>query len=109
MPYAQLNEEGRMVMWSHDKLDGLDVEFSNGDYVDAECVDGLEDFVIVDGEALYSPKPEKEIASLKKKLENTDYVAVKIAEGAATREEYAGLLAQRQEWRQRINELEVFV
>ena len=105
MPYCRLNEEGRMAEWSYDRLDGLDVEFSNGDYVDANCVDGLEDFVIENGEAVYRPLPSNEVARLKKHLEATDYVAAKIAEGAATREEYANILAQRQAWRDRINEL----
>ena len=105
MPYAQLNEEGRMVAWNRDEAEGFDVHFSNGDYVDENCVDGLEDFVIEGGEAVYAPLPEKRIAALKKKLEATDYVAAKIAEGAATREEYAGIIAQRQAWRKEINEL----
>lgn len=46
------------------------------------------------------------IAALKQKLADTDYIAAKIAEGAATREEYADILAQRQAWRDEINELE---
>ncbi len=46
------------------------------------------------------------IAALKQKLADTDYVAAKIAEGAATREEYADVLAQREAWRKEINELE---
>ena len=36
-------------------------------------------------------------------LSSTDYVAAKIAEGAATREEYATVLAQRQAWRDEVN------
>ena len=48
----------------------------------------------------------QEIAELKAKLAATDYIAAKIAEGAATREEYAEELAERAEWRHRINELE---
>ena len=47
-----------------------------------------------------------EIADLKHKLTATDYIAAKIAEGAATREEYADRLAERAAWRARINELE---
>lgn len=46
------------------------------------------------------------ISELKQKLSETDYIAAKIAEGAATKEEYADLLAQRQAWRDEINELE---
>lgn len=49
----------------------------------------------------------REIAELKAKLAATDYIAAKIAEGAATREEYADKLAERAAWRDRINELEV--
>lgn len=106
MPYAQTDEDNRIINWSYEKLDGMDVEFSNGDYVNENCVDGSEDFIIVGGEAIYSPLPEKEIEQLKKKLKDTDYVSAKIAEGAATREEYAEMLALRQSWRDRINELE---
>jgi hypothetical protein len=46
------------------------------------------------------------IAELKKNLADTDYIAVKIAEGAATREQYADLIAQREAWREEIRALE---
>lgn len=49
---------------------------------------------------------DNEIATLKHKLAESDYAIIKIAEGAATREEYADLIVQRQTWRNRINELE---
>ena len=48
----------------------------------------------------------QKIAELKQKLADTDYIAAKIAEGAATKEEYADVLVQRQAWREEINELE---
>ncbi len=48
----------------------------------------------------------REISELKDKLAATDYIAAKIAEGAATREEYSDKLAERAAWRARINELE---
>lgn len=48
----------------------------------------------------------EEIADLKAKLTASDYAVIKIAEGAATSEEYAELIANRQAWRARINELE---
>lgn len=60
----------------------------------------------------YAPeKPQKniymeEISELKSKLAASDYAVIKIAEGAATPEEYADLISQRQQWRARINELE---
>lgn len=50
-----------------------------------------------------------EIAELKKKLANTDYMAIKYAEGALTKEEYAEMKVQRQAWRDRINELEALI
>ena len=48
----------------------------------------------------------KEISELKKNLFDTDYKAIKYAEGLLTDEEYAEAKAQREEWRKRINELE---
>ena len=46
------------------------------------------------------------ISELRAKLSATDYIAAKIAEGAATREEYADKLTERQSWRDEINRLE---
>lgn len=48
----------------------------------------------------------REINELKKKLFDTDYKAIKYAEGCLTDEEYAEVKAQREEWRKRINKLE---
>ena len=53
----------------------------------------------------FDQKKECTILDLKKKLADTDYIACKIAEGAATIEEYAEIRAQREEWRTQINEL----
>lgn len=49
------------------------------------------------------------IEELKEELKATDYISCKIAEGAATREEYADELAQRQRIRDEINRLEAEV
>jgi len=46
------------------------------------------------------------VGFLKSQLAATDYIAAKIAEGAATREEYAAKIAERQAWRTEINTLE---
>lgn len=43
------------------------------------------------------------IADREAKLKATDYVALKIAEGKATKTQYADTLAQRQQWRDEIN------
>ncbi len=49
---------------------------------------------------------DNEIAELKQNLANTDYQAIKFAEGVLSLEDYAPVKAQRQTWRARINELE---
>ena len=48
----------------------------------------------------------QEIRELKQKLSQTDYKAIKYAEGQLTEEEYQETKTQRQTWRDRINELE---
>lgn len=66
----------------------------------------------VKGFAPIKPDPTEEeikqqsISELKLLLANTDYVVIKIAEGVATPEEYADVIANRQAWRHEINELE---
>lgn len=54
----------------------------------------------------HTPSAAEQIAALKQKLAETDYSVIKIAEGAATAEEYADLIAQRKAWRAEINDLE---
>lgn len=51
-------------------------------------------------------KLEIKIINLKAKLRNTDYRAIKYAEGLLSEEEYASIKAQRQAWRDEINKLE---
>lgn len=50
-----------------------------------------------------------EIAELKQKLADTDYEAIKYAEGWIDSEDYAPIKAERQGWRDRINELELLI
>lgn len=50
--------------------------------------------------------PQNKVAELKQKLFDTDYQAIKYAEGWISEEEYAPMKAQRQTWRDEINELE---
>lgn len=52
-------------------------------------------------------KTQARIAELKRLLADTDYAIIKIAEGSATQEEYADLIAQRKAWREEINQLGV--
>ena len=46
------------------------------------------------------------ILDFKQKLKDTDYQAIKYAEGELTEEEYEPIKAQRKEWRAEINRLE---
>ena len=48
----------------------------------------------------------RKIEELKQKLFATDYVALKIVEGAATLEDYKDTIIQRSKWRSEINSLE---
>lgn len=54
-------------------------------------------------------KIEAEINEYKKLLSDSDYKAIKYAEGILTQEEYAETKQQRQEWRKKINELEEII
>ena len=49
---------------------------------------------------------EREIAKLKEKLRETDYQAIKFAEGEMSLEDYAELKEKRAAWRKKINEFE---
>ena len=49
---------------------------------------------------------EYQIMELKENLLNTDYKAIKYAEGLINDEEYAPIKEQRQYWRNEINRLE---
>lgn len=48
-------------------------------------------------------KKEQELLTVLSNLSSTDYIACKIAEGVATKEEYSEVLAQRQQWREQVN------
>ena len=50
-----------------------------------------------------------EMNALKSLLEDTDYKALKYAEGQLSEEEYAGTRSDRAEWRVRINEIEALL
>ena len=52
---------------------------------------------------------QEEIRTLKQSLAETDYKAIKYAEGVLTDEDYQATGIQRQAWRRRINELEALI
>lgn len=93
---------------------------AQGHYLDKPLTDdkGIYNYLLLDGKPVLRTDEDKqpeldrinavtEIAKLKAELAATDYIAAKLAEGAATVEEYADELALRRAWRERINELEV--
>ena len=90
----------------------LDMEKPTLDLPDEFDLKHVRDYVVKNGEVYHDPAPTPEptaaeqIAALKAKLAVTDYAIIKIAEGAATAEEYADTIALRQEWRDKINALE---
>ena len=84
-----------------EEKEGFKVIFKGNEWVYEE---------IPESEPLPEPTEEEikqnRIWELKGKLAETDYIVIKIAEGVATQEEYADVLAKRKEWRAEINELE---
>lgn len=102
-----------------DRGEGDKYHHAQGNYLEHGLVDpdGIYNYKLVaDVPVLRSDEekaPERakleaaaEIAKLKQKLAETDYISAKIAEGAATQAEYADKLAERAAWRVQINELE---
>ena len=57
-------------------------------------------------ESIASVPPEYKIEELKQRLSETDYKAIKYAEGLISEEEYAETKALRQSWRDEIYKLE---
>ena len=118
--YLNLDEAGYVT--SFYTVDGYDGEIEG--HVSVDSVEGIDTYhlsayrwdgekLVLDGDKLAALMEEAAaqerascIAELKAKLTATDYVVIKIAEGAAPAEEYADVIAQRQAWREKINELE---
>ena len=130
--YVRVNSEGIIVAINSSEFltntsDWIMIDRGVGDryhhaqnsYLSYDLIDsnGIYNYKMVDGKPELRTTEEKsseleriiveqEISQLKAKLAATDYISVKIAEGAATREEYVEQIAQRAAWRTRINELE---
>lgn len=92
---------------------------AQGNYLEKSLTDNknLYNYKLVDGKVIERSAAEKapelqkiddqnEIITLKQRLADTDYVAAKLAEGAATPADYADILAERAAWRSRINQLQ---
>lgn len=61
--------------------------------------------IIIDRIISEEEKKNQELQNAYSYLRQTDYVAAKLAEGVATKEEYSEILTKRAEARKRINEL----
>lgn len=105
-----------------DRGEGDKYHHAQGHYLEHGLTDadGLYNYKLVGGVPALRSDDEKaperarvsaaiEISDLKEKLAETDYISAKIAEGAATREEYMDKLAERASWRTKINELEAMI
>lgn len=114
--YVGTDESGRInVTTPHE-------EYSSEDMVAIDFPDDFDfskqnEYRIQNGELVHDPLPEPiepQIAELKRKLEETDYIVMKIAESQVTgialpdedAERYAEMISQRQQWREELNELE---
>lgn len=104
-------EEGRWVAYGED---GEEVETETAipddapHEIDIPGADAFLRYVPLTADELAeraAMRVEAEIGEYRRRLADTDYIAMKIAEGSATRDEYADVIAQRREWRDRINEL----
>ena len=130
--YAKTNENGIITAinssaFISDATEWTEIDEGVGDkyhhaqnnYLSAGLIDenGIFNYKLTNGKPELRTAEEKapeleriaatqKISELKSKLAATDYIAAKIAEGAATREEYAEELAERASWRSQINELE---
>ncbi|MBQ8671043.1 MAG: hypothetical protein IJ525_00805 [Alphaproteobacteria bacterium] len=85
-------------------------DFDEQEYIKVAEWCNTHGYHVEDGVDFYYTLPNVEtnlqkIAKLKDLLFATDYVAAKIAEGSATREQYAEIIAKRQQWREEIRKL----
>lgn len=74
--------------------------------VDWDIIDGKFVKLVSEDELNRRLNAEITIQQLKINLDTTDYQAIKFSDGAISEEEYAPIRAQRQAWRDEINELE---
>lgn len=73
---------------------------------DVELIEVNGEFVAKDDVKAIRKMKDAQIAELKQKLADTDYKAIKYAEGEYTDEDYTPVKEMRKEWRRAINELE---
>lgn len=114
---AQLDESGRVwgtFIPEEDKASGSHISIDFPDDFDFMI---QHEYRYVDGQLIHDPlpdPPETAIAKLKQRLDDTDYIIVKMAESSVTgvplseedSSRYADIIEQRRQWREEINKLE---
>lgn len=114
--YVGVDEDGRILVTTPYS------EYASEDMTEFTFPDDFDfgiqnEYRIVDGELVHEPlpdPPEVKIAQLKANLSETDYVVTKLAEMMLTgvtisdedSERYSEIIANRQAWRDEINQLE---
>jgi hypothetical protein len=94
------------------EIDGIkkpELEVTDEEFEAAGCLARIVDDEIFIGKINAEKQEEQNaerVIALKRQLADTDYIAVKIAEGSATAQDYAGKIAQRRSWRDEIASLE---
>jgi hypothetical protein len=89
-------------------VEKAEVEITDEEFEAAECLARVikgKIFIGKTNEEKTAEDNEKKVVVLKRQLAETDYVAAKIAEGSATKSEYADVIAKRQAWRKEISDL----
>ena len=111
--YAILDDQQRVTMWSTSQFaDAKAYEIDDYDhfYNASFCYYLKDEKLIYDDSAkVKAEKQEKilmQISELKQLLTQSDYKALKYAEGWLSAEDFKETLDQRQLWRNQINELE---
>lgn len=113
----------RYVDENHNDIPESNIDLGKGKIIetrgirpDAKPIDNITKFAWDDGDyetvLRYIRIPdeeliENEIMKLKQNLTNTDYCILKVVEGVASLSDYKEVIANRKNWRNRINELEV--
>ena len=115
--YSHINDEGVIF----DITESAEFAYSVGYFNNQISKDDVEISDVNNWHYLKSKCPHKtqadidrenaiqEISQLKKALSDTDYKAIKYAEGQISEEDYASVRAERQGYRDRINELEALL
>lgn len=90
------------------ELLGIKMSIEEFDHLMCEQANGKE-LVVKNGKVVaieHIQTKEERVATLKQLLSNTDYKAIKYAEGLISEAEYKSIKEQRQAWRDEINQLE---